>query len=175
MLCDSVSPPEWQREYSLQARLSLQLRPALFRCVELKEVCVTPGCCRCLWDQGWSLCRAPSAPLIPLRAESEPSSWAVGSLPAPAWAAVSTHNRGCPLGHGNPTLILLAGCFEVPRLEMLQVPSRLDGAGCRDLPSAVPRVHPSMADISTTDRFLLLLEISSAWETQHLLHQGEGN
>lgn len=80
---------------------------------------IAPGCCHRLWDEAWSHCRAPSALLIPRRGEAEPSSWAVGSLPTPAWAIVSARNRGCPLGHCNPTLILLAGCFEVPRLEML--------------------------------------------------------
>lgn len=122
----------------------------------------------CPWDEVWSHCTAPAL-LIPLRGEAEPSSWAVGSLPTLAQAVVSTHKHSCPLGHCNLTPILLAGCFEVPRLEMLS------SVGTRDLPSAIPRIHPSMVGVSTPDCCLQLLEISSPWETQHFFSQGEGN
>lgn len=92
--------------------------------------------------------------------EAETSSWAAGSLPAPARAVVSGHKCGCPLGHCNPTVTLWARCFEVARLETL------NSAGSRDLPSAVPRIHPSLVHISTADCCLQPLEISSPWETQ---------
>lgn len=83
-----------------------------------------------------------------------------GSLPTPARAVVSGHKCGCPPGHCNPTVTLRARCFEVPRLEMLS------SAGSRDLPSAVPRIHPSLVHSSTADCCLQPLEISSPWETQ---------
>lgn len=134
LLCDSVSPLEQQRGCSLRARLTLQLTAALLRCGELGDVRVTPGCCCCLWDEARTHCRAPSALLIPLRGEAEPSSRAAGSLRAPARAVVSAHNRGCPLGHCNPSPILPAGCFEVPGLETLSSAGarlELDARLCR--------------------------------------------
>lgn len=63
----------------------------------------------------------------------------------------------------------------MPRLEMLSSGGTRDLPSALDLPSAIPRIHPSMVDVSTPDCCLQLLEISSPWETQYFFSQGEGN